>query len=350
MSAPKQMKALVEGADFKPAVQTIDVPQLEANDVLIKVAYASQNPTDWKHAAGISPPNAILGCDLAGTVVALGPDLKTPLQVGDRVAGFVHGGLFDSKGAYAEYARAESDLIWKVPDDVKLEDAATAGVPWITAAQALIHSQKKPFPPAKEDEWLLVYGGSTGVGLYALQLAKLQGYKVVTTCSPHNFELVKSYGADAAVDYRAPNAAAQIKEATAGTVRLGLDCISEGDSFKISADAFGDNGGQLNTLLPPPQDRPRKDVDLVMTLAYTLQGKAFDFGPRDGNKMHFDGSASDRAFHVELCKHTPEYFAKHGLRAPPVKIRGGLEDIPAGFEEMKAGKVSGTRLVYKIAA
>jgi NADPH:quinone reductase-like Zn-dependent oxidoreductase len=84
----------------------------------------------------MSPPGAILGCDFSGTVVKLGRNLKNPnIQLGDQVAGCVHGGLFKDKGSYAQYLRAESDLIFKVPESINMEQAATFGVAWVTTCQ-----------------------------------------------------------------------------------------------------------------------------------------------------------------------------------------------------------------------
>lgn len=96
---------------------------------------ASQNPTDWKHEAFFSPKDAIIGCDYAGTVVKLGNNLASPLQVGDKVAGWVHGGLFPNKGSYAEYAKQESDLLFKVPESISLKEASHFGCAWLTALQ-----------------------------------------------------------------------------------------------------------------------------------------------------------------------------------------------------------------------
>jgi NADPH:quinone reductase-like Zn-dependent oxidoreductase len=98
-----------------------------------------QNPTDWKHEAFFSPKDAIIGCDYAGTVVKLGNNLASPLQVGDKVAGWVHGGLFPNKGSYAEYAKQESDLLFKVPESISLKEASHFGCAWITALQVSGH-------------------------------------------------------------------------------------------------------------------------------------------------------------------------------------------------------------------
>jgi hypothetical protein len=113
-----------------------------------------------------------------------------------------------------------------------------------------------------------------------VQLAKSIGYKVVGVCSERNFDLVKSYGADEVVDYRdGAKAKEDIKRITNGGVNIGLDCISEGDSFDIALGGFkkGEKG-RLNALLPPSDFAKNFDENIHCdwTLAYTVFGKAFD--------------------------------------------------------------------------
>lgn len=84
----------------------------------------------------MSPPGAIIGCDVSGEVVKLGDGVvNKDIQVGDKVACTVHGGLFKNKGAYAQYAKAQSDLVWKVPQGLDMDKASTFGVAWVTACQ-----------------------------------------------------------------------------------------------------------------------------------------------------------------------------------------------------------------------
>lgn len=122
----------------------------------------------------------------------------------------------------------------------------------------------------------LIYGASSSVGLFAIQLAKAYGYKTIAVCSPHNFSLVKSYGADEVVDYKDPSAcSARIKEISGGGVDIGLDTISEGKSYEIAVNAFKEGGGRLNAILWPTEEdkKIRPDVEIVSTLMYTLFGK-----------------------------------------------------------------------------
>ncbi|WVN88002.1 uncharacterized protein L203_103200 [Cryptococcus depauperatus CBS 7841] len=148
MSVPTTMKAWTQTESNSLSITEIPVPKPQANQVLVKVAYAAQNPTDWKHSNFLSLPGVISGCDFSGTVVSLGTHLASPLKVGDKVVGCVHGGWSKEEGPYAEYAIVESDLCFVVPESLKLEEAATFGAGWVTAAQTIVQRQGKAFPPA----------------------------------------------------------------------------------------------------------------------------------------------------------------------------------------------------------
>ncbi|WVR04937.1 hypothetical protein IAU60_001949 [Kwoniella sp. DSM 27419] len=350
---PATTRALVQNDQSWVSVKEIPTPKPGDNQVLIKVEYAAQNPTDWKHAAFISNEGVINGCDYAGTVVQVGSNLKTPLEVGDKIAGFVHGGNFQDQGSFAEYLKVESDLTFKVPSDLKPEEASTFGIPWFTAAQVLLQSQKHEFPPSKVsgEPWYVVYGGSSSVGLFAVNLAKTLGYKVLAFAGPHSVDLVKSYGATEVIDYHDQDkAVSEALRITGGGAEYGLDTISEGDSFKVSVRALGDKGKQLNAILPPPEDAHKinPDLKIVSTLVYTILGHEFNFSRKSGGAP-IPYSADDHAFGKKIYAATPELITKYGIKPNPTHIRGGLDDITAGFEDMKAGKVSGRKLVYKIA-
>jgi NADPH:quinone reductase-like Zn-dependent oxidoreductase len=104
------------------------------------------------------------------------------------------------------------------------------------------------------------------------------GYKVVAICSPHNYQLVKDYGADAVVDYHDGEACGlKVKKITDGGVTIGLDTISEGDSVKISAAGYAPSGGRLNVILEVPEHvqsyAKERNIELAETLMYTVFGK-----------------------------------------------------------------------------
>lgn len=72
-------------------VSDVAVPTIRPNEVLVKVKAVALNPTDWKHVEFLASPGATVGCDYAGTVVKVGREVTKEVQIGDRIAGFVHG-------------------------------------------------------------------------------------------------------------------------------------------------------------------------------------------------------------------------------------------------------------------
>lgn len=119
-----------------------------------------------------------------------------------------------------------------------------------------------------------VQGGASAVGMYAVQLAKLIGYKVAATCSPHSFELVKGLGADLVVDYHNPaEAVKQIKEASNGKVVGSLECIGGKENTQLAVDTFGEAGGKLTVLLGVPEGLERAEkIKSNSILLYVVGG------------------------------------------------------------------------------
>jgi NADPH:quinone reductase-like Zn-dependent oxidoreductase len=166
--------------------------------------------------------------------------------------------------------------------------------------------------PHASAPWVLVYSGATSVGQYAVQLAALAGYRVVTTASPRNTELLKSLGAAAVVDYSDADVPAKIKEATGDGVAYALDTIAEESTQVACVKAFGAQGGKLVlTLFPadaakalrpevkvecasPPAPRSGRELTRARAavLIYTALGKEFNF--LNMEKMNFPAAPEDR--------------------------------------------------------
>jgi NADPH:quinone reductase-like Zn-dependent oxidoreductase len=118
------MLALLVTEEHSVAVRDVPTPPIGAGEVLVKVVAVAQNPADWKLVEGAAP-GTIAGHDYAGEVVQVGQGV-TSLRIGDKVAGLDHGAQYTDRGAFAEYVRAEADLVWKIPSDtVSYEEAAT---------------------------------------------------------------------------------------------------------------------------------------------------------------------------------------------------------------------------------
>ncbi|KAG8709096.1 hypothetical protein FRC09_000863 [Ceratobasidium sp. 395] len=347
------MKALVAQKGKTVGVQDIPLPVPDENEVLIRVHSIAQNPTDWKHADNISKPGKLMGCDFAGTVVKLGSDTITAVQVGDTVAGFVHGGMYTDWGAFAQYTKAQADLVWKFsPNVISFDGAATMG-----CAQALYHRMglAEPSAPSAKGEWVLIHGGSTSLGLFSTQLAKLSGYKVVTTVSQKNSELLKSLGADVTIDYRASDVVEQIQNATGNTLKFAFDTISEGESqficVKSLAPAPEETApGKVVVVLAPNKEAIalRSDVVIQHTLIYTVFGRSFSYHPR-AQPDQFPASAEDYNHMASWMPKLTELVNAGKVKPNPVKLwPGGLEAVKDGFQYMREGKVSAEKIVYNV--
>lgn len=326
----------------------IPVPTLNDNEILIKVRAVALNPTDFKHIDAISPPGSIVGCDYVGEVSKIGNNAKMSWNIGDRVAGAVHGGLFPDRGAFAEYLKSDSDLVWKVPDNMDDAAATTYGVSVVTAMLALNVRLGLPWLDEKKtttplQQTIYVNAGATSAGLATIQLAKAIGCTVVTTSSPRSFDLVKSYGADAVYDRNEKDVAKRIFKDHLN-IKMAVDCFSEGKSSAICDEAIGTNGGKVITLLPTPKPTV-KGVEHDMILAYTLFGKAFQWLPPVGPK--FEAMPKDREALARFYKILPGLVDT--LKPLPTKLElGGLEGILPSLEKLRTGQVSGGKLVIQI--
>lgn len=322
------------------------IPTLRDDYILIKNVSVGLNPTDWKHVAFLAPPGVLVGCDYAGVVEAVGKDVKKPFKKGDRVCGFVHGGnaVQPEDGAFAEYIVAKGDLQMKIPDNLSFQEAATLGVGTVTVGQGLYQSLKLALPtePIKDNTPILIYGGSTATGTLAIQFAKLSGYKVLTTCSPHNFDLVTSLGADAVFDYKDPESAAEIRKATDNSLKLVFDCIALESSAKFCEAAISTEGGEYSSLLNVKVDR--ENVNSRFTLGYTAVGEAFKFGD-----IPFPAKPEDKAYAEKFISIAESLLAQGKVKVHRPKVgKDGLKGVLEGLQLLKEDKVSGEKLVYNV--
>ncbi|KAF2845346.1 GroES-like protein [Plenodomus tracheiphilus IPT5] len=326
-------------------------PTIADNEILVKVRAVALNPTDAKHIDLIGPSGCIVGCDYAGTVDQVGKNATHLWNIGDRVAGAVHGGLFPDRGAFAEYLKIDGDLAWKVPENVDDATATTYGVSAGTALLALCGRLGLPHPDtlldgssnaAKESQVILIYAGSTAAGLFTIQMAKALGCKVVTTASPHSFSLVKSYGADAVFDYHDKDVAAEIAK-NYPDIKMAVDCISEGPSFKICDTAIGKKGGQVIVLLPGAKPSI-STVKHELILAYTLFGRPFKWLQPVGPK--YAAIPTDRAMFAKFYAVLPKLLDV--LKPLPItREAGGMDAIQPGLDKLREKKVSGSKLVIE---
>ena len=153
--------------------------------------------------------------------------------------------------------------------------------------------------------------------------------------------MVKRLGADEAFDYKDSACSSKIREYTADKLKHAMDTISIEASAKTCADALSTAGGIYSAL--EPIDSPRKDVESKSTLAYTAIGEALtDYGR--------PASMEDFEFSVMFWKLAGKLLEQGKLKVHPPSVRpNGLRGVLEGLQEMREGKVSGEKLVYKIA-
>ncbi|KAJ5584599.1 Polyketide synthase enoylreductase [Penicillium hispanicum] len=321
------------------------IPALRDDYILVKVVSVGLNPTDWQHIE-FAPLGVTAGCDYAGIVEAVGKDVKKPFQKGDRICGFAHGAnaVQPADGSFAEYAVVKGDVQIRIPDQMSFQEAATLGVGIHTVGQALYQSLGMALPttPLKAPMPVLIYGGSTATGTLVIQFAKLSGYTVYTTCSPHNFDLVRGLGADVVFDYKDPQSASEIRKATNDNLKLVLDCISRPSSTEFCDNAISTEGGEYSILSPAKSERP--DVNSRITIAYTVIGEAFRIADFEVPVKPEDSA------HGEMFIAIAEALLAQGkIKVHPPKVGGdGLQGVLEGLQLLKAGKVSGEKLIYNV--
>ncbi|MEG4446129.1 NADPH:quinone reductase [Microcoleus sp. AT9_B5] len=202
----------------------MDVPELGAREVLIKVQASGINPSDVKQRSGwggltMRHQRVIPHNDGAGIIESVGESVS-PSRIGERV--WIYEATLPRRlGTAAEYVVVPSEQAVFLPDNTEFVEGACLGVPAMTAHNCVFKDG------AVTGKTILVAGGAGAVGNYAIQLAKWGGANVIATVSSaEKAEIAKTAGADYTVNYKTENAAARIKEITKGE---GVDRVIEVD-------------------------------------------------------------------------------------------------------------------------
>jgi len=192
----------------------LPTPKPGPGEALVRVGASALNPIDLYIRAGTVamplPKPFIPGCDLAGTVEAVGPGVRR-FKPGDRVWAS-NQGLLGRQGTLAEYAVVHEDWLHPTPPGVSDTQAAAAALVGLTAHLGLFRDAK-----LQPGETVFVNGGTGGVGSMVVQMTKAIGGKVVTTVgSAEKAELCRRWGADCVLNYRTDDIPARVKEFTQG--------------------------------------------------------------------------------------------------------------------------------------
>lgn len=246
------MEAVLISTPGEPGVlqlATVTTPQIQSpTEILVALKAAGVNPIDTKlRRRGTFYPErmpAILGCDGAGVVVAIGSGVQR-FEVGDEVY-FCNAGLGGHPGNYAEYATVDERFAAKKPSSISFVEAAAAPLVLITAWEALYDRGR-----LEAGRHVLIHAGAGGVGHVAIQLAKLKGANVCTTVSTEQkAEFARSLGADKAILYQQVDfVEAVLKWTNDEGVELAFDTVG-GSTFAQTFPAV-QIGGDLVTILEP---------------------------------------------------------------------------------------------------
>jgi NADPH2:quinone reductase len=263
MPVPATMTAIDPAAPGGPEVLvavTRPVPQPGPDEVLVKVAAAGVNRPDVLQRLGLypMPPGlpTIPGLEIAGTVVAVG-DAVERWRIGDAVCALVAG------GGYAEYCTAPAGQCLPVPAGMAMVDAAGLPETWFT-----VWSNVMDRGHARPGETLLVHGGTSGIGVTAIQLGSALGMTVIVTAgNADKCTAALALGAAHAIDYNARDFVTEVARITDHRgVDLVLDMVG-GDYLPRNLQCLADDGRHVSIAF---QRGPRADLDLVAVMRKRL--------------------------------------------------------------------------------
>ena len=225
------------------------------SQILVKNHAIAINPIDGKLQYNAIYPikyPTILGQDVAGEVVSVGPDV-TRFKVGDRVLGMTTGfttGKDEEKG-FQQYTILNVDATSEIPASMPFENAVVLPLALATAASGLFNKDilnlNLPTEPAQKSKGktLLVWGGASSVGSNAIQLAIAAGYQVIATASPKNFQYVKNLGAAQVFDYNSPSVVSDLVEALTGKTSAGVFDAIGGAAWVPALDFAKKTGSEM---------------------------------------------------------------------------------------------------------
>ena len=263
MIIPANMTASDPAAPGGPDVLipvTRPVPIPGAGEVLVKVAAAGVNRPDVLQRLGLypMPPGVptIPGLEIAGTAAAIGDGVER-WRVGDAVCALVAG------GGYAEYCTAPAGQCLPVPAGMAMTDAAGLPETWFTVWSNVVDRGH-----ARYGETMLVHGGTSGIGITAIQLAQALGLRVIVTAgSAEKCAAALAAGATHAIDYNAQDFVTEVAQITE---KRGVDVVLDmvgGDYVPRNIQCLADDGRHVSIAF---QRGPRADLDLTAVMRKRL--------------------------------------------------------------------------------
>ena len=305
------------------------VPEPGPDEVLIRVAAAGVNRPDILQRMGAYPPppgaSDIPGLEIAGTVVAAGAGAD--MLIGRRMCALVTG------GGYAQYCVAPAETCLPVPEVLKMTEAAAMPETLFTV---WINLFERGF--AADGDTVLVHGGTSGIGTMAIRLGKLFGLEVIVTCgSDAKCAAALAIGATHAINYKAKDFVAEVKQLTGGKgVDVALDMVG-GDYVPRNLQCLADDGRHVSIAF---QRGPIAEVPIVEIMRRRLTLTGSTLRPRD---VRFKTMVAD-----ELAKTVWPYVEGNRLK-PVIDKIFPLAEAAAAHARMESGEHVG-KIVLKVTA
>ncbi|KAG5657128.1 hypothetical protein KAF25_001717 [Fusarium avenaceum] len=369
-SIPSAQQAVVLPGRRKPFTpKTVPVYPPAPGEVLVRVAWTASTPLDLHRADGgllISEyPSLMGGGGAAGKVVAVGDggDLKD-LSVGDRVATFAFRGGKESN--HQEYITIPAYLASKIPNNISYQEAATVSVNLVTvfhtAAADLELELPWPVPkdytPKQADEPILIWGASSSVGMYAIQVFRHWGFKnIIAVASEKQHEYLRSIGATQTFDYRKDDVVDQILEFVNNKPEPKLpyiiDCIGSLEGTLKPLSKLAQRGSTVAVMLPliikdaTAEEEPEYEMDTSKVLV----GQWADGVDVRGVRTHF--YLSNEFLKEKAQPNIIPALLKDGIITPNryrvVEGSTAVERAQKAVDILRNKEVSGERLVWRIA-
>ncbi|KAF1944308.1 putative zinc binding dehydrogenase [Clathrospora elynae] len=321
-------------------------PEPGPGELLIEVKAVALNPVDhYQRDFGmplVPVYPAVVGFDTAGIVVKVGSNVSSALAPGSRVIAFASSFFKNGSpdyGAFQQYALAQSEGVVALPDALSFEQGAVFPLAVMTALTAwtTIGIPLDTMYSPEDKQAVLIWGGASSVGTFAIQSAKTLGFTVYATASPKHHEYLKKLGAHAVFDYTATDVVSQIVEAVKkdGVNLHTAHCVVK-ESLQPTLDVLKETKGDAAAKVAHspllPEDHPTLDKTEI----------TFNFPPTD--KVVRDK-------HMYQCFHG---WLQHGLKSgsvvpsPALQVEdGGLRGLNAALDKLKVG-VSGKKIVVPI--
>ncbi|CAG8058839.1 unnamed protein product [Penicillium salamii] len=314
------MKEAVVDKNVTVHIRDVEIPTPKPGQVLIRVVVSGTNPKDWKLPKWQQDNVINQGDDIAGYVAEVGEDVQK-FRKGDKVAAFHE--MMSPHGK-----------------------AATIPLAAMTAALGLYQELKLPVPwsPADKPTPLVVYGGATAVGAFAIKFAQLSNIHPIIAVAGKGASFVETLiskdKGDTIIDYREGDEAVRSKIKAAANVPIhhAYDAVSEKGSY-LNLGAALEAPGRITVVLPGGEYQTPDGISIHRTMVGSVHTP-----PPEGQKL------GDKEFGAAFFQFIGRGLAQGWFSGHPTEVRkGGLGGLEGALKDLEAGKASAVKYVVRIA-